>query len=228
VPESVVRRASLVPLAMVRPLFPRLASLGDKASYLLAQRALELVILIITPIVVVTILGVRIFLGLWVGEEFSLVSAPVGALIALGLWFNSLAFIPDAYLQGRGKASISVSCSLIELVPHLLLLYGGLKWFGLMGGATALLLVSILDLLLLSTFSGFKIWELKAFWIGCCFASVAYVTSALAFRSTAGIVLSIIEVTAATAWSLFSSKDLQMLIWSLRTRVGLTSRRGAT
>jgi O-antigen/teichoic acid export membrane protein len=228
VPESVVRRASLVPLAMVRPLFPRLASLDDKASYLLAQRALELVILIITPIVVVTILGVRIFLGLWVGEEFSLVSAPVGALIALGLWFNSLAFIPDAYLQGRGKASISVSCSLIELVPHLLLLYGGLKWFGLMGGATALLLVSILDLLLLSTFSGFKIWELKAFWIGCGFASVAYVTSALAFRSTAGIVLSIIEVTAATAWSLFSSKDLQMMIWSLRTRVGLTSRRGAT
>jgi O-antigen/teichoic acid export membrane protein len=228
VPESVVRRASLVPLAMVRPLFPRLASLDDKASYLLAQRALELVILIITPIVVVTILGVRIFLRVWVGEEFSVLSAPVGALIAFGLWFNSLAFIPDAYLQGRGKASISVSCSLIELVPHLLLLYVGLKWFGLMGGASALLLVTILDLLLLSTFSGFKIWELRTFWIGCGFASAAYATSTLEFHSTTGIVLSIIEVAAVTAWSLFLSKDLQMLIWSLLTRVGLAFRRGAT
>jgi hypothetical protein len=114
------------------------------------------------------------------------------------------------------------------LVPHLLLLYVGLKWFGLMGGATALLLVTIMDLLLMSVFSGFRMWELKAFWIGCGFASVAYVTSTLAFRSTTGVVLSIIEVIAVTAWSLFSSKDLQMVIGSLRTRVGLASRRGAT
>ena len=100
VPESVVRRASLIPLAMVRPLFPRLASLEETASRLLAQRSLELLILIITPIAVVAILGVRTFLELWVGQEFSQVSAPVGALIALGLWFNSVAFIPEASCPG--------------------------------------------------------------------------------------------------------------------------------
>jgi O-antigen/teichoic acid export membrane protein len=227
VPESAVRRASLVPLAMVRPLFPRLASLDDAASHQLAQRALELVILIITPIVVVTILSVRIFLRLWVGEEFSQVSAPIGALIALGLWFNSLAFIPDAYLQGRGRASISVLCSIIELVPHMLLLYVGLKWFGLMGGATALFLITVLDLLLLSGFSGLTMWKLKSFWVGCSFASVAYITSALTFPPATTIMIYGIEITAVTAWSLILSKDLQALLLSLRARAGLALRKGA-
>jgi O-antigen/teichoic acid export membrane protein len=227
VPESVVRRASLVPLAMVRPLFPRLAGLDDAASHQLAQRASELVVLIITPIIVVTILGVRVFLRLWLGEEFALVSAPVGALIALGLWFNSLAFIPDAYLQGRGKASTSVLCSLIELVPHVLLLYAGLKWFGLIGGATALLLITILDLFLLSVFSNLNIWKLKVFWAGGGFAAAAYLTATLAVSATT-TAISVIEVIAVTSWSLFMSEDLQALLVSIRARTGLASRKGAT
>jgi O-antigen/teichoic acid export membrane protein len=228
VPESVVRRASLVPLAMVRPLFPRLASLGDQDAHLLAQRSLELVILIITPIVVITILGVRTFLELWVGREFSLLAAPIGALIALGLWFNSLAFIPDAYLQGRGKASISVFCSLVELAPHLLLLYIGLKWFGLIGGATALLLITILDLLLLSVFAGLKIWRLRALWVGGGFVFAAYFTSVLATYSTVSIAVSVAEICLVTAWSVFLSKDLQAMLWSIRVRAGLAPKRGAT
>jgi O-antigen/teichoic acid export membrane protein len=227
VPESVVRRASLVPLAMVRPLFPRLAGLDDAASHQLAQRASELVVLIITPIIVVTILGVRVFLRLWLGEEFALVSAPVGALIALGLWFNSLAFIPDAYLQGRGKASTSVLCSLIELVPHVLLLYAGLKWFGLIGGATALLLITILDLFLLSVFSNLNIWKLKVFWAGGGFAAAAYLTATLAVSATT-TAISVIEVIAVTSWSLFMSEDLQALLVSIRARTGLASRKGVT
>jgi O-antigen/teichoic acid export membrane protein len=227
VPESVVRRASLIPLAMVRPLFPRLASLEETASRLLAQRSLELLILIITPIAVVAILGVRTFLELWVGQEFSQVSAPVGALIALGLWFNSVAFIPDAYLQGRGRASVSVLCSLIELVPHLLLLYVGLTRFGLMGGACALLMVTVLDLILLAAFSDLKIWKLKTFWGGCGFAIIAYITSILAFNSAIGIAVSVVEVISAATWSCLLSKDLQTVFRAIRSRAGLVSRRGA-
>jgi O-antigen/teichoic acid export membrane protein len=220
VPESVVRRTSLLPLAMIRPLFPRLTSLEEKASRLLAQRSLELVILLMTPIVVVAILGVRVFLNVWVGKEFSSVSAPIGALIAFGLWFNSLAFVPDIYLQARGKASISVLCSSIELVPHLLLLYVGLTRFGLWGGACALLLITVLDVILLTEFAGLRIWRLRVFWIGCGFVSVAYVSSMATAPSTLGVAISFIEVVAVTTWSCLVSKDLQSIVRPVLARAG--------
>jgi O-antigen/teichoic acid export membrane protein len=227
VPESVVRRTSLVPLSMVRSLFPRLTSLEGEASRRLAERGSELVILIMTPIAVVAILGVRAFLTIWVGEEFSVVSAPIGALIAFGLWFNSVAFVPEIYLQARGKASISVFCSAIELLPHLLLLYVGLTKFGLLGGAIALLLITIFDMILLVQFAGLGIWRRGVFWSGCGFVCFAYIWSITAAYSKLGLVVSFIVIAAATSWSCLLSEDLRSIVRSMFRRAGTVVGRNA-
>jgi O-antigen/teichoic acid export membrane protein len=227
VPESVVRRTSQVPLSMVRTLFPRLTSLEEQASKALAERGLELVILIMTPIAVVAILGVRAFLTIWVGDEFSVVSAPIGALIALGLWFNSVAFVPDIYLQARGRASISVLCSAIELLPHLLLLYVGLTKFGLLGGAIALLLITILDMILLVQFAALGVWRRGVFWSGCGFVCFAYILSITAAYSGVGVVISLIVIAAATSWSCLLSEDLRSILRSTLRRAGTVLGRSA-
>lgn len=71
------------------------------------------------------------------------------AMLALGIFFNSLAQIPFTYLQAIGKPNITGKLHMIELPFYFIAMWFSIKLFGINGAAAIWLLRSFLDCLLL-------------------------------------------------------------------------------
>jgi O-antigen/teichoic acid export membrane protein len=94
------------------------------------------------------------FFGFWLGPDIASQSVPVAQVLLLGLWFNSLAYVPYARLQGEGDARAVAAVHLAELVPYALLLWALLWAWGIFGAAVAWTVRVAVDALLLLLLSG--------------------------------------------------------------------------
>jgi O-antigen/teichoic acid export membrane protein len=97
----------------------------------------------------------RPFLTLWTGHDFALHASAIGEAILVGVWINSLAFLPSSHLQATGRPGVVARLHLIELVPFLALLWWALHAFGLVGAALAWSVRSAVDGILLFAAAGF-------------------------------------------------------------------------
>ncbi|MBN6743028.1 flippase, partial [Acidithiobacillus sp. MC6.1] len=149
VPYNLVTRLSILPGSLQTALFPRFAMVPPAEAEALATRAVLTLAAIMTPVVVVGLLLIKPFLVLWVGAALAATAAPVGQILLLGIWINTLAFIPFTHLQGRGRPDLPAKFHVLELVP-----YGGVLWllinrFGVAGAAWAWSLRVLADAFLL-------------------------------------------------------------------------------
>jgi O-antigen/teichoic acid export membrane protein len=76
-------------------------------------------------------------LRLWLGAEFAQHSARVLQWLAVGVFINSLAFIPFAVIQGIGKPDLTAKLHTIELPMYLVALWWLTKAYGIEGAAIA-------------------------------------------------------------------------------------------
>ncbi|MBU2737243.1 flippase [Acidithiobacillus concretivorus] len=153
VPYNLVNRVSILPGALSTSLFPRFSSAESKVGKNLAERSLHLLIAIMTPITVIGITLLPLFLTYWISPEFSQHGAVVGMILLAGIWINGLAFIPYGLLQGQGRPDITAKLHLLELPFFLVLLWGGIHWLGLVGAALAWSIRVAADALLLFYFA---------------------------------------------------------------------------
>jgi len=152
IPSEVITRATMLPGALTSALFPRLSSLI--ASDRVAARALYVrCILVLTglllPVSLAMAFDAHWGLSIWLGAAFADQSAPVLSVLALGLFFNGIAFVPFAAVQAAGHARITAQFHIIELVLYLPLLLWALNHHGLIGAAAAWTVRVGLDLVLL-------------------------------------------------------------------------------
>lgn len=133
VPYELATKLLLLPIALSSALFPRFASQGA-VSY--EQAARTVAWLMCLPCMMLIWLGGDI-LHLWV--QFDVVSESTWALIALvvGIWFNSVAQIPYAWLQARGFVRATVGLHLCELPFYLALTYFGAVHYGIIAVGVA-------------------------------------------------------------------------------------------
>jgi O-antigen/teichoic acid export membrane protein len=115
----------------------------------LAARAVLSLGAIMTPIVVIGLLLIKPFLILWLGAALAERAAPVGQILLVGIWINTLAFIPFTYLQGRGRPDLPAKFHVMELLPFVATLWVLIDWLGLPGAAWAWDLRVLADTLLL-------------------------------------------------------------------------------
>lgn len=153
VPSNLVNRFSLVPGALSTSLFPRFSRTTTGEGKQLAEHGLHLLIAIMTPITVIGIALLPLFLKCWISPEFSQHGALVGMILLVGIWINGLAFIPYGLLQGQGRPDITAKLHLLELPFFLLLLWVGVHWLGLIGAALAWSFRMAMDALLLFYFA---------------------------------------------------------------------------
>ena len=154
VPFQLGEKTVMIPVALTSALFPRLASASIKEQEVLSHEALHVLLVVMTPIVVIGILFIEPFLKWWVGYDLASQSALVGQLILFGFWANGFARVPYAQLQARGRPDLVAKCHIAEVLPYLVLLYIGLKFYGLPGAAVAYSVRTFVDLFLLSSCSG--------------------------------------------------------------------------
>jgi O-antigen/teichoic acid export membrane protein len=159
VPLNLTTRLSIVPLSFSRTLFPRLSYLDEKDAQALARESALALLALLTPLVVVGMIVLEPFLDVWVGHSLARVAGPVGVIVLIGVWLNSLAFVPFALLQARGRPDLPAKFHLLELAPYLVALWLGLRVGGIRGAAWAWSGRVVLDALLLfgSSWSAFRV-----------------------------------------------------------------------
>ena len=77
--------------------------------------------------------------------------------LALGVLFNSMAYIPFTFLEGIGRPDITAKIQLAELPVYLVLMWIVIKQYGINGAALVWFLRMILDALILLYFAKKKL-----------------------------------------------------------------------
>jgi O-antigen/teichoic acid export membrane protein len=147
-PYEMVTRLWAIPGAAVGVLFPAFASAKASGSghgatlYSLGGRA---ILGILAPIVLLLVVFAEEGLRLWLGVEFARQSTAVMQWLAIGVFLNSYALVPFAFVQGIGRADITAKLHLLELPIYIVLILWLMARYGITGVAIAWLLRSALD-----------------------------------------------------------------------------------
>lgn len=149
VPFQLAQRISIFPNALVTAVFPRLPTASPDERAELSEKAIRVLLAAISLPILGAIYILHPFLDLWVGKEIGRQAADVGTLIVFGYWANAFAVVPYSWMQGTGRPDLVTKVLLVQIPPYLLLLYAGMKWFGLIGCATVFALRCSVDFLLM-------------------------------------------------------------------------------
>jgi len=151
-PYEVVTRLLIIPAALAGVLFPAFASSLTNERDRLARlftRGVKYTFLSIFPIVLVAVVFAHEGLKVWLGAEFANHSTVVLQWLAVGVFLNSLAYVPFTLIQGIGRPDLTAKLHVLELalyIPGLLLL---LRVHGIEGAAAAWAIRTSADALIL-------------------------------------------------------------------------------
>jgi len=145
VPFNLASRILVIPGAVLSATFPRFSKLRGDETDELARRALLAMSTVMTPLVVLGIVGMKFFLLHWLGPSLANASAPAGQAILAGAWVNGMSYIPYARLSGKRRVDIVARLHLAELVPSVAVVALFLHLWGVYGGAWAVTLRSVID-----------------------------------------------------------------------------------
>jgi len=152
VPSELVGRATILPGALTGALFPRLSSMittNRAAARALYVRCVLMLAALLFPVCLAMAVGAHWGLSIWLGAVFADRSAPVLTVLALGLFFNGIAYVPSATVQAAGQARITAQFHVLEILLYVPLLLWALHHYGLVGAAAAWTTRGGLDLILL-------------------------------------------------------------------------------
>jgi O-antigen/teichoic acid export membrane protein len=158
-PNEMVAKVLVLPGAMVSVLFPVFSASLTQAperAPVLFERGMKCLLAMIFPVILVIVGFGHELLFYWLGPAFAANSTRVLQWLGLGAFFNSLAFIPFVQLQGAGRPDVTAKLHVLELPVYLVVLWGLLHWYGIMGAALAWFFRAALDCGLL-LFSNFRI-----------------------------------------------------------------------
>jgi O-antigen/teichoic acid export membrane protein len=137
-PFEVVTKLLIIPGALVGVMFPAFSTSfaqdRDRTA-LLYGRSVKYNLLILFPIILLIMVLAANGLKLWLGPEFAQHSARVLQWLALGVFMNSLAYVPFALVQGAGRPDLTAKLHLIELPCYLLALWWLIHVGGIEGAA---------------------------------------------------------------------------------------------
>ena len=199
VPYNVVTRLGVVPSSLLRALFPRLSQADPDAARELEYSALSILCVTMTALCVALILCFKPLLHLWLGAQLAPISIPIGIVLAIGVWCNSLANVPFWALQAQGRPQVPARIQMIEVGPYLLVLFGAMHEWGLLGAATAWSLRMAADASLLFRASRYSTVALRTVLPGALMLLVA----AWVALSSEGLAIPAVALLIATALLLF-------------------------
>ncbi|HSA07273.1 MAG TPA: flippase [Candidatus Gastranaerophilales bacterium] len=155
-PYELTARLVVLPGAIVSVLFPafsmEIVSNPQRAKNLFHKATKYLFFILLIPVIII-ILFAKTGLSLWINPEFAENSFRIAQVISAGVLFNGLAFIPYCFIQAYGKSDMTAKFHLIEFPVYMILLFGLINVFGILGAAFAWTIRVIMDYLLLYFYS---------------------------------------------------------------------------
>jgi O-antigen/teichoic acid export membrane protein len=150
VPMQITKQVSILPSAITSALFPRLSASSTPAQRELAGSATRTIAGLLSLPIVGAIFVIGPFLSLYVGPDLAVPGAPLGRILLLGMWANALALVPYTTLQASGRPDLVSKVLVAETPVYLVMLFGAMHYFGLIGVAIAATVRNIFNLTLLS------------------------------------------------------------------------------
>jgi O-antigen/teichoic acid export membrane protein len=139
-PYEITSKLLIIPGAFAGVMFPAISAtyLRDpEYSNKLIVRATKYIFLILYPIVFLIVAFAYKGMTFWIGSQFAENSYIVLQVLAVGTLFNSIGYIPYAFLDGIGKPDINAKVQLVELPFYSLLMWFSIKEYGINGAAYA-------------------------------------------------------------------------------------------
>jgi O-antigen/teichoic acid export membrane protein len=153
VPYNLAIRVMVIPTSLTAALFPRFAAAEGEENDRIFGEAVQVLLVVVTPLIIVGLIIMNPFLSWWVGPKFAENAAVVGQILLLGLWANCFSFIPYTLFQAQGRPDLVAKCHLAELLPYMVILYFSLSQWGIAGAAMAWTVRVAMDCILLFALS---------------------------------------------------------------------------
>jgi O-antigen/teichoic acid export membrane protein len=147
-PYEMVTRLTILPTSFAMAIFPSFSAVAVSQQGTMTgiySRSVKLVLVLMMPLVTVLFVFAREILQLWLGSDFSGISAVVLQILVVGVLVNAMAQIPYALLQGFGRPDITAKFHVLELLMYIPLAWILVANLGIVGGAIAWTMRSILD-----------------------------------------------------------------------------------
>jgi O-antigen/teichoic acid export membrane protein len=220
VPMNLVSRSQLLSLSLTAVLFPRFSQQQPEEAMLLARKAVLSLGYGFGAICGPAIILGGAFLTLWIGADFASHATLVLELLLIGAWFNGIAFIPYAFLQGQGRPDLVAKLHALELVPYVAVLWFLLHRFGLPGAALAWGARVVADAALLFRLSRFPVYYLLRLAPALILILASYFATQIAGVSMfwCGLLAGLIFLAFAGCAVVFDATTLQIIL-ALRARL---------
>jgi len=139
-PYEVVTKFLLLPSALMGVMFPAFSAgfaRDRERTAVLFGRSVKSLFLVLFPILLCTVALAQDGLKLWLGADFAQHSFRVVQWLAVGVFINSLAYVPYTLLQGAGRPDLTAVLQFIQLPLYLGLLWWLIVTRGIEGAAIA-------------------------------------------------------------------------------------------
>jgi O-antigen/teichoic acid export membrane protein len=144
---------SLFSIAFKQSLLPAFAQLSRPDQQvefeLLVRRGVRLVLAALVPGLVLLCVIARPFFTLWAGEDFGRESTLPFYILAIGLFFSMLSYLPHSAITARGRTDIFARLYWVELFSYAVVATILVFMFGILGAAVAWTLRVIADSLII-------------------------------------------------------------------------------
>jgi O-antigen/teichoic acid export membrane protein len=130
---------AILPTAVAQPLLPamaRAAGENDEGRLRLLYRgAVWMLLVYLSPLILVMGFVGAPFMALWAGRLYGQKSGGAFDIILVGVWINSLAFVPYTRLVATTRTNWIARIHVLELVPYVVVAMFTTRHFGILGAA---------------------------------------------------------------------------------------------
>ncbi len=135
IPYDLVTKVLILPGALVSVLLPEFASASGNSSSLLRllRKGVTLTVVPTLPVLLIFFVFSHQAIGWWITPDFADASSLVTQILCVGVFFNAVATLPFAMLQGIGRADLVTKLHLIELPFYLSALVAAASSNGITG-----------------------------------------------------------------------------------------------
>ena len=147
-PFELVTKLWLIPGALAGVLFPALAASvfeDRKRANQLFERGVKYLFLLMFPLTLVILVFAQEVLTVWLGADFAAHGTRVLQWLTIGVFINSLAWIPSALIQSAGRPDLVAKLHILEFPLYLFVLIWATKAYGIIGAASIWVLRVALD-----------------------------------------------------------------------------------